>query len=105
MIRADSLPFIIILSVLFAAILASHAISAFCSDRMRRIFLPVGVLMHTATVVLLMLSVNAKGKAFELELVVLFFVVSTLVYTALSFIAQKLRQRRAKESEVETSDL
>ena len=105
MIRCDSMPFILILSALLAVILASHAVSAFCSARLRRIALPIGIAMHLATLVLFMFAKTAKGKAIELDVVVLFFIASTLVYTALSFIARKLAERRAKESEVETSDL
>ena len=99
------MPFILILSALLAVILASHAVSAFCSARPRRIALPIGIAMHLATLVLFMFAKTAKGKAIELDVVVLFFIASTLVYTALSFIARKLAERRAKESEVETSDL
>ena len=106
MIRCDSIPFILIFSALLVVILASHAVSAFFSARFRRIALPIGIVMHLATLVLFMFTKNMKGAALELDVVVLFFIASTLVYTALSFIARRLAERRAeRESEVVTNDL
>ena len=81
-------------------IVASHALVAFGKDRLRHIFLPVGIIAHLAALATFLFTVDPEGKAIELEVVVLFFVMSLLVYTALSFISQKIAEKRVGESEV-----
>ena len=81
-------------------IVASHTLVAFGKDRLRRIFLPVGIIAHLASLAAFLFTVDPDGKAIELELVVLFFVLSLFIYTALSFISQKIAYKRLGESEV-----
>ena len=99
MFSSDTLPFILLFSVLCVAIVASHAVSAFCGERLRRVFTPIGIVLHILALALFLFSVNSKGSAFELDIVILFFASSILVYTALFFIAQKIAQKRAAVNE------
>ena len=105
LIACDSLTFILVFSALVAAILASHAILAFGSAGLRRIFAPIGILSHLAMLILFLFTENSRGKALELELVVLFFAASTLVYTALYYIAERVAARKTEESEAVADDL
>ena len=105
MIASDSLPFILIFSALLAAIIDSHALLAFGGDRLRRIIAPVGIISHLAMLALFLFTENSRGKALELELAVLFFAASTLVYTALSYIAQRRLVKKPEEREAVADDL
>ena len=103
MFSSDSLTFILIFSALSLGIAASHAVLAFCGERLRRVFCPVGILLHLLTLVLFLFTVNSRGRVLSLDVVVLFFAASLLVYTALFFLARRIAERRVGESEA--SDL
>ena len=103
MLSSDSLTFILIFSALSLGIAASHAVLAFCGETLRRIFCPVGILLHLLTLTLFLFTVNSRGRVLNLDVVVLFFAVSLLVYTALFFVARRVEKRRKRGSEV--SDL
>ena len=99
MLSSDSLTFIIIFSALCLGITTSHAVLAFCGERLCRVFCPVGILLHLLTLVLFLFTENARGRVLNLDVVVLFFAVSLLVYTALFFLARRIAAKRARESE------
>ena len=91
--------FILIFSALSAAIIVSHALVAFGGERLRRIFSPVGIALHLPVLILLLLTENSKGRAIELDIVILFFTVSTLIYTSLFFAAKKIAENKHKRGE------
>lgn len=100
MLSSDSLTFILIFSALCLGIAASHAVLAFCGERLRRAFCPVGILLHLFALVLFLFTENARGRVLNLDVVVLFFAVSLLVYTAMFFLARRIAEKREKGSEV-----
>ena len=101
MLSYDSTTFIVAISALSAAILASHAIASFCGGWLRRAAFAFGVLLHLAVLGLFLFTTGPEGRAIELEAVVLYFVTSTLVYTALFFIADRLAGRAARTTREE----
>lgn len=97
MISYGTLPFILFLSALSAAIIAAHALAVFAGGRLRRIATPIGIALHLLTLLLFLCTVDSEGEAMALEVVVLFFILSTLVYTALFFVREQLDKRAATE--------
>ena len=104
MLTINSLPFILILSVLSAAIIAMHALANFTNGRASRLANPIGVVIHVLATVLFLFTVDSEGKALTLDLVVLYFLLSILTYILFFFVgscvAKWRESRKNKESEV-----
>ena len=100
MITYNRITFIVLISVISSAIVAMHALSVFGGRRLGLIAPPVSVILHLFATALFMFTTDTEGKSLELEPVVLFFVLSLLVYTVMFFVADTVRRKKAKESGV-----
>ena len=101
MLSYDSTTFIVAISALSAAILASHATASFGGGWVRRVAFAIGVLLHLAALGLFLFTVGPEGRAIELEVIVLYFTLSTLVYASLFFIADRLASRATRNKREE----
>ena len=100
MITYNSITFILLISVISAAIAAMHALAVFGGRRLGFIAPPISVVLHLLALALFLFTTDPEGKALELEPVVLFFILSLLFYTAIFFIADTVRRKKANESGV-----
>ncbi len=103
MLTLGSLPFIVILSVISAAIIAMHSLANFGRGKAAFVFNAIGIVLHLAAVALFLFTRDGEGRALGLDSVVLYFLLSLLVYTSMFFVASRRAGREGGASEGEVS--
>ena len=84
------------MAIAFLAILALHVLSAFLSERIRRIALPINIALHALLIIPAMFLTDPEGTPIELDVIALFYMLSLAVYTVFYFISDAVARRREK---------
>ena len=98
MIAYNSTASIIVISAISAVIIALHLLSVFGGELLARISTVSNIALHALMVLPALLLTDPEGEAIELELIVLYYMLSLLVYTAAYFIRDAAEKRRARRA-------
>ena len=104
MIDYTSVPVIIAIVIALLAIIALHVLSLIFRNGREKIFMLVNILLHALLVVPALFLTNAEGEAVELEVVVLFYILSALFYTAGYFITEQIERYRERPAVAEKEE-
>ncbi len=92
-----------IIAIIFVslAIVALHILSVILRGGGERIVMLVNLVLHALLVIPALFLADAEGKSIELEVIVLFYMLSALVYTAAYFITATIERYRERPAKAE----